>query len=194
MMSSLILSDREVICLSLAACGLWHCQYVCVRDCVCVCWCMHEFCNCFVPMWHLLSIPCDCNMSIFFFILHVLPCDFQSGICQLNHMGTGHEKQSCFEIRIMLIYLCNTFRTKSYEAALTETVTAHNQGKCVRVKKWKPWEIILKGSFGCVIKKLSNAICNATVMQIHLAKLYSVSTEFKLCIQADNTTLKTHLN
>lgn len=94
----------------------------------------------------------------------------------------------------MLIYLCNTFRTKSYEAALTETVTAHNQGKCVRVKKWKPWEIILKGSFGCVIKKLSNAICNATVMQIHLAKLYSVSTEFKLCIQADNTTLKTHLN
>lgn len=31
-------------------------------------------------------------------------------------------------------------------------------------------------------------------MQIHLAKLYSVSTEFKLCIQADNTTLKTHLN
>lgn len=92
---------------------------------------MHEFCNCFVPMRHLLSIPCDCNMSIFF----VLPCDFQSGICQLNRMGTGHEKQSCFEIRIVLIYLCNAFRTKSYEAALTETVTAHNQGKFVRGEK-----------------------------------------------------------
>lgn len=50
-------------------------------------------------------------------------------------MGTGHEKQSCFKIKIVLIYLCNAFRTKLYEAALTETVTAHNQGKFVRGEK-----------------------------------------------------------